>query len=281
MTNTDKKDKIIPQVMKWGGCWKHINLTNTCTIDNGLTILHLFYIENEQFRYLISSHQSEALNTLSTVMTLMSEHNYDQAKLVWAKLSPNVSSNLFGDEADFMMSHLDKLWKSKIISTCTRPSCSDSFIEYREEYGFRAQTADSIDDIQQLVDKWMHKTVSCASCVSDTEDNQGIGEVCNSVRKERRQIVEKSPVLVVRVYEHVLHDRLLPGNLMRSKQIKINDDVFKLAGITMYKEGHFCAIVFVDGVMYWYDGLVGKLSCLPSDYSSLYFPTHAIFCQIK
>lgn len=39
--STKQKGKVLPSVMAWGGTSVGVFLSNTCTIDNGLTILHI------------------------------------------------------------------------------------------------------------------------------------------------------------------------------------------------------------------------------------------------
>ena len=93
-------------------------------------------------------------------------------------------------------------------------------------------------------------------------------------------IKHAGPVAALRVYELCLTDRFSFDNLMASKEINIEDRVFELAGVTMYKEGHFCAIVFLDGEKYWYDALNACLTNFPKDMLTHYFPSHALYCQI-
>jgi hypothetical protein len=89
-----------------------------------------------------------------------------------------------------------------------------------------------------------------------------------------------SPILVVRVYDICLHNRMTLDNLTGLQEVKLNNCVFALAGITMYIEGHFCALIFFQGKQYWYDGLKGKLGKVPANFSEQYFPSHVLLCRV-
>lgn len=56
-----QKESAVPQ---WGGQIEGRVLSNTCTIDNGLTILHNCYVENENFRNLLSRESSSTIQTI-------------------------------------------------------------------------------------------------------------------------------------------------------------------------------------------------------------------------
>ena len=103
---------------------------------------------------------------------------------------------------------------------------------------------------------------------------------CLGPRQEVTSLIKMSPVLVVRVYEQCVYDRLTFESLVNSTNIEINRNMYVLAGVTMFTDGHFCALVFLDGQCYWYDGLVGHLKLPPPDYALNYFPTHALYCRV-
>lgn len=125
----------LPKVMRWGGSLKETNLTNTCTIDNGLTILHLFHTQNNDFNTFLSNERGETCHTLLTVLQLMNNGDFTQAKLVWASSSGTNVTNLYGDEFDYFMGLFDREWKSKTVSRCDGESCPEPLKESREGTG--------------------------------------------------------------------------------------------------------------------------------------------------
>ncbi len=84
----------------------------------------------------------------------------------------------------------------------------------------------------------------------------------------------------IRTYEHCLHGRLTLDRTLKGSRIVINDSNYALAGITMHKGDHYCAIVIHNSNRLWYDGLVGALLELPTDIDT-WFPSHAIYCQVS
>jgi len=128
----------LPAVMAWGGKVGSTVLDNTCTIDNGLTILHLFHQRKEEFRNCLELYKDcEPFTTLKTVLSLMDEENFDQAKLLWARLTTDSHTNLFGEETEFMMSHFDRQWKSRTVSTCSFHDCTEPMSESTKKTGIR------------------------------------------------------------------------------------------------------------------------------------------------
>ncbi|XP_060573252.1 uncharacterized protein LOC132731143 [Ruditapes philippinarum] len=278
---TSKKTKMtnLPVVMAWGGKVGPTVLDNTCTIDNGLTVVHLFHQRKEEFRNFLALYEEcEPFTTLKTVLSLMDEKNFNQAKLVWARLSTNSHTNLFGEETEFMMSHFDRQWKSRTVSKCSFDECSEPMRESKTKTGISLNLDETIENMQEVVNRWLRCETPCTARGDLGEP--GDDTACEGVRQTRRMIKQAGPVAALRVYELCMADQISFHNLMSSKEINIDDRVFELAGVTMYKEGHFCAIVFLDEEKYWYDALNACLTQFPKDMLTRYFPSHALYCQI-
>lgn len=135
---------LLPTVMSWGGKSHNISLSNTCTIDNGLTILHLFSLQYSKF---LVGESNPLCTTLLTIFTLMNDKSFANAKLVWVNF---VSSNkiqqrrgrgdslladLYGDEVDFFIYAIDQTWKSSQTSKCTSSNCSEIVDQHNVEHG--------------------------------------------------------------------------------------------------------------------------------------------------
>lgn len=65
--------------------------SNTCQIDNGLTIVNLFYKQNETFRGLVDSQQRDMFTTL---LILMLEGNFAHANLVLERSTTHATINI-------------------------------------------------------------------------------------------------------------------------------------------------------------------------------------------
>ena len=105
-----------------------------------------------------------------------------------------------------------------------------------------------------------------------------ITDLCAGVRVNKRQMLTYSPVLVLRVVEHIVHNRLTLDNILSQEEVHVNNRTYSLAGCTLHKNNHFCAVVCtaVRGTL-WYDGLRGELQPLVHNTWS---PFHVIYCEI-
>ena len=102
------------------------------------------------------------------------------------------------------------------------------------------------------------------------------------VKEQTEQFSEQdSPIIVVRVCEHVLLKNLSFTQILKHKQIMLQDRAFILAGCTLHKYNHYCAIISSErhGDL-WYDGLVGFLQPMPEDICS-WSQSHAIYCAVS
>ena len=104
------------------------------------------------------------------------------------------------------------------------------------------------------------------------------GHSCAGPRTIKRVIHHYAPVLILRLYEHCLYKRITTDQVVNSRQIQIGNRHYALAGITLHRNLHYCAMLFYMGNIYWYDGLRGKLEDIPDDIDS-WFPSHAVLCQ--
>jgi hypothetical protein len=85
------------------------------------------------------------------------------------------------------------------------------------------------------------------------------------------------PVLPVRIYELFLNGKLSVKTLMQCTTIELMGCIYKLAGITMHKEEHYCSIVCYKDSFFWYDGLRAKLGPIVKDLEK-WFPSYLVFC---
>ncbi|KAL4236677.1 hypothetical protein ACF0H5_005061 [Mactra antiquata] len=283
-----QKQEQFPEVAKWGGHAEGQSLSNTCTIDNGLTILHLKYSEDQKFRKHLQQQNGDLCSNLLTIFTLMTEKCFSAAKVMWTNFtnlkSGEIQKNLHGDEAEMFFSFFETEWRSKIRSTCSNENCPRRVHDTRTLHGCMKSSEDPISSIQQLIDNWIKFEGPCwfsREIDSPQEDTIVTDKVhvCQGRRSSIRCIEGYSPVLIVRVYEHFLADNLVLDTILDSQKVIVNDKSFSLGGVTMHKENHYAAVVnSVKHGKLWYDGLVGKLETMPRN-SSSWAPSHVIYCQ--
>lgn len=93
-------------------------------------------------------------------------------------------------------------------------------------------------------------------------------------------MTQNSPVLVLRVYELVLHGSVTLDVVLNSTQLDVQRKEFKLAGMTLHQNNHYCSIIYSEkhGPL-WYDGLVGVLKPFKETDSS-WTPSHVVYCLV-
>ena len=143
---TNTKAQSLPSVMKWGGESHNVSLSNTCTIDNGLTILHLFSLQHTTF---LVNEENQFCRTLLSIFKMMNEQSFAVAKLIWVNFNSShfikqkpgdkeaMLTNLYGDETDFFMYAIDQTWLSRQNSRCTRSDCCEQCNLNNDEHGIR------------------------------------------------------------------------------------------------------------------------------------------------
>ena len=127
----------MPAVPKWGGtsAYGH-TLSNTYTIDNFLTIVHLTARERPRWvDNLRSETKSRILSTLSNCILLMDEGNFTDAKLAWSTVIKDIELdrqyiNMFGDEYDMFVGQIISLLIYRESRVC---SCSCCLNPYKEK----------------------------------------------------------------------------------------------------------------------------------------------------
>ena len=127
--------------MKCCGKVDGVPLSNTCTLDNGLTINHIFNLENSRIKQILAFEQNKEGQILSTVLMLMSEEESSAAKAAWTGLTEPENANTlpiknyFGEEFDYLIKYFDQEWASNTDTACSNTNCF-SQQQHDKENGF-------------------------------------------------------------------------------------------------------------------------------------------------
>ena len=90
---------------------------------------------------------------------------------------------------------------------------------------------------------------------------------CTGTRVIRRTVHKYSPVLILRVVEHCEYKRITLNQILDQLEIHVNGKTYTLAGCTLHRSNHFCAIVSTASRgNLWYDGLEGRLLPIVKDF---------------
>lgn len=119
----------LPQVPSWGGEVADRTLVNTCTIDNCLTILYLNYLEDVNFRELLTN---GVFLVLHQCCQLMESGKFAEAKAHWLEnigTRLHKTTDIFGDEYDLFITHIQNTFVTKLTSKCNEPNCPEPYRE--------------------------------------------------------------------------------------------------------------------------------------------------------
>jgi len=124
------------------------------------------------------------------------------------------------------------------------------------------------------------KSIKCTSTYILFLFNRNGVSRCTGNATTKRHLMKEQPVLIIRVYELCLYNRLSLKSILETKTLKVGHSRYDLAGLTMFKEGHYCAVICSNtyGDL-WYDGLIGRLTEIGTRDLESWFPQNAVFCK--
>jgi hypothetical protein len=109
----------------------HVNLVNTCPIDNFLTIFYVLMKKHGEFYQLLSRSAELYATALIRICQLFDEGKFVDGKCEWLKLYAgrfNLTNafelDLWGCEEDLFVSRLYSALETTFTSTCSSPYCS-------------------------------------------------------------------------------------------------------------------------------------------------------------
>ena len=124
-----QKQKVNLPHCPWGGKYKSIHMSNTCTIDNFLYILFLLIQQNSGVREWFEQEQNDkpVAAAIIRVAALFQAGKWAEGKLEWIRenvlSSPPRFVNLFGTENEFFVVHYGDLQQHVSTQTCNNNSC--------------------------------------------------------------------------------------------------------------------------------------------------------------
>lgn len=236
--------------MRWGGFDKDytgISLSNTCTIDNILTALHIIIVSRSDVKQKLSQCKDTAIQlVLEICLNDMQKRKWTMAKVKFVKdLLRKQGSNvdLFGSEFEMAVKHLVSPQRHITQTKCIECSERRSFRHDLIELGLGRSNQNTI---QNLLFDWEHGTSSrCpVRCGGNTETIQHF---------------ESIPVLLFVLVDLASGaDRLIINSL--EDPINVVDQQYDLYAATLNRHGHFYLLVRSksDEPWYCYDGLRNK-----------------------
>ena len=255
-----KKTSACPPPLPWNGtyndCDHAIKMTNTCTVDNALYIIHVALTDNEGLETLFRTSSDPVLNRLHRIHKRFERGDFSGGKYLWYEQFPELvrvgcdTIDSYGAEDDYFFNKLKLQTQTVFESVCSNSDCQYPCVVMNGTIITHSPADDCGDasSFQESINHWI-KNKKSKRCTK--QSNGGINQQCNGVRhyREREFVHESAPaILPIDVSNCPWH---IPNQLNVKKQ------KYTLAGITYGNGGHFVANVHIHSQKRWvfYDGL--------------------------
>ena len=129
-------------VPPWGGTLNNTahmvtqSLTNTCPIDNYLTIFYVLLTDHKKLHQELVKSTEIFAGTLIHIKNLFDTRMFPEAKLEWLHLFParfDLTApiiDLWGNEDDLFLSRLQPVLRTTHTGTCSSPACPAQQVDY-------------------------------------------------------------------------------------------------------------------------------------------------------
>ena len=118
----------VPRVPGWGGTFGSVTLTNTCPVDNFLTIVYLRLKDVPQTS--VTSVSESWAKDLVSIERLFDQHEFSRGKVEWLRPFPQFdfsgasgTVDVWGNEFDLFWQRCASMLKSAAKSTCSSQQC--------------------------------------------------------------------------------------------------------------------------------------------------------------
>ena len=118
------------EAIEWGGEYNGISLTQTCTVDTGLQIMHMIFTYFPHIRKEVERSSDSTLRVLLQCTQLVAIKESSHAKYVWLEHTQAFTSsddntlwNVWGGEASNFVGRILSLQTTTATSTCSEVDC--------------------------------------------------------------------------------------------------------------------------------------------------------------
>ena len=253
------------QGLRWGTG----KVTNSCTVDNFLTLLWIRTIVILQFM-----EQSPVELLLKNIMQMMKCGFQGEAKKLWAESlhqkglpvrcnTANAEYDLLGNEKQMLFDHLSEISQITCTAVCSNCHFVKSFQTTQHLPNLAIKIPTYLKTFEQCINLG-----ACPSC--------HCFDLHSPVAKFNRATPWMFPVEV---------EGVLSANEISDipKEISVCQNKFNLAFISLQFEGHFTGLFWDQNNWYYYDGMMNdaKLQCIknPSQKLGAHLPVHIVFLR--
>ena len=120
----------VPRTPGWAGTFGSVTLSNTCPVDNFLTIVYLQLKDVPQTSVKLSGMSESWAKDLVTIERLFDQHEFSRGKVEWLRPFPQFdftgasgTVDVWGNEFDLFWQRCASMLKSAPKSTCSSQQC--------------------------------------------------------------------------------------------------------------------------------------------------------------
>ena len=263
ITETDNLRKVLAP---WGGEYNGVEIINTCPIDSILSMVYLQY-QNDEFKSTLQTLAVEdtCCKNLLTVCQTVVDKGWSAAKWEWItkvlKIKKSKSTNTldcWGDEHEMIVMNVQNSalcrsanQKTEKCQKCVTRSRNASTLEMALllqdwfEIQRDGSLAKGVLPIEQIVN----------ACYS----HAGAVGKCNKCGSQTAITitVERLPAMLMFWLHPFIRNHLEFNKIdMLPKCIKVQKDVYRLLGATVFKDKHWRAVLLIDGIWVSYNPLI-------------------------
>lgn len=125
----------VPRVPEWGGTFGKVRLTNTCPVDNLLTIVYLRLKYVPETSVKLSGMSESWAKDLVSIERLFDQHEFSRGKIEWLRAFPQFDFSVASGTIDVWRNEFDLFWKrcASMLKSAAKSTCSSQHCPKKEE----------------------------------------------------------------------------------------------------------------------------------------------------
>lgn len=280
----------IPRVPPWGGeciledTGAEITLTNTCPVDNFLTMFFLLLKEKTELHTMLTNCGDDCAKSLLNAMSFFEKGKFARGKVEWLRQFPQFdfsssgSINVWGNEYELFWKPLAALHPSEVSSRCSSASCPKSR-ETSSATGFFLHETNQLKPGETYLEAALRDWIMPQPCSCGKEFTGDIPSGVRAVRGIARLDLSTNTLVSPLLCDGVRHlsPRTFPGGkplalyismyhfssngvITEPQQlpsaITIDGQSYELNGCTFWNGSHYKSCLKYQNHWFSYDGLM-------------------------
>ena len=247
-------------------------MVNTCPLDNWLMIFQVLVKSNKL--NLDDLMQAGAL--MKTALLLVDLHQYADAKSTILPTAPLINSgiiNLYGNESDYFIRHLQPFLTTTVTTSCNLNTCPSPVQNHNTStVVLGCTTGNANNAFLAALDEWLypgltqcrrkfhHRPSAGTACLEDvtldSNGNQQVSWHCSGVRISSPRLFSNLSNFFIFSVDILSRAGILKLSDVPST-ITLNGKMFSFHSATLWNGGHYICIFSYANDWYMYDGMKG------------------------